>query len=336
MPLKLQSLVILLLLQSVPAGAEHVWPTPNEAFIQGKPLNAFVQPTASGKIESGLFGCVRDDGGRFHEGLDLFPVRRDARGEANDLIFSILPGRVVYVCDRPGWSNYGRYVVVRHENERIAFHSLYAHLARIEAKIKVGTVIDAGSVLGVMGRSAGGYVIPKSRAHLHFEIGLRLSDEFETWYQRQDFKTPNRHGSWNGMNLISVNPLGFFQALQQGKVSDFNAYLKALPVAARVRVFSEKSPKFIRDYPELKRVKDGKGKLIAWDIAFTDFGVPKEWTPRFQHEGLRGEAGEVSIISFAPERLKQQSCNRVLDFKGTEPSLSKQTKATLQLLFGFH
>ncbi|CAI8262503.1 MAG: Uncharacterised protein [Opitutia bacterium UBA7350] len=336
MQFKYQIFALLLLLQFVPAGADHVWPTPNEAFIQGESVDAFVQPTVSGKVESGLFGCVRNGGQKFHEGLDLFPVRRDAHGEANDQIFSIRPGRVVYICDRPSWSNYGRYVVVQHKNETTAFHSLYAHIAKIDPRIQVGVSVDAGTVLGVMGRSASGYVIPKSRAHLHFEIGLRLSHDFEAWYQRHDFRSPNRHGSWNGMNLVSVDPLGFYKALRQKEVTDFNGYLKALPVAARVRVFSNKIPQFIRDNPELNKAKDSTGKIVAWDIAFTDFGVPKEWTPRFQYEGLSGEIGEVSIISYALERLKKQTCHRVVNLEGSKPTLSKHTKTTLQLLFGFH
>ena len=112
MRFKLCYVVLLLPLQSALLLAELVWPTPNQAFLKGEPIEAFVQPTASGEIKSGLFGCVREGGRRFHEGLDLFPIERDARGEAKDLIFSVLPGRVVYVNDRPGWSSYGRYVVV--------------------------------------------------------------------------------------------------------------------------------------------------------------------------------------------------------------------------------
>ncbi len=335
MRLKLCYVFFLVPLQSALLLAELVWPTPNQAFLKGEPIEAFVQATASGKIESGLFGCVREGGRRFHEGLDLFPIELDARGEAKDLIFSVLPGRVVHVNDRPGWSSYGRYVVVRHEGESPAFHSLYSHLASVDVGIKEGARVKAGTVLGVMGRSAGGYAIPKSRAHLHFEIGLMLSDNFESWFKRQNFKTPNRHGRWNGMNLVSVDPLGFYQAVRAGNVRDFDAYLHALPVAARLRVFFGETPAFVHNYPCLVSGKLREGKLVAWDIAFTDFGVPKSWTPRYEAEGIRGNPGEVRILSYAPDRLKRQPCQRVLDFKGEGVVLSKQTKTALELLFGF-
>ena len=64
--------------------ASLIWPTPNPAFQNGKPIEAYVQATVSGRVESGLFGCVRNGGSRFHEGLDLYPIKRDGRGEAVD------------------------------------------------------------------------------------------------------------------------------------------------------------------------------------------------------------------------------------------------------------
>ena len=155
----------------VKALATHLphWPTINTAFSEGSPLSAFIQPTASGLIESGLFGCVRNGGSRFHEGFDLYPVQRDARGEALDSILCILPGTVVHVSSIAGHSSYGRYVVIAHREESLEFYSLYAHLASIKSGIKPGVNLESGAILGVMGRSAAGYHIPKSRAHLHFE-----------------------------------------------------------------------------------------------------------------------------------------------------------------------
>ena len=51
-----------------------VWPSPNRAFLEGKLFTDFIQPTAMGTPESGLFGNVRSEGYKFHEGLDIKPV----------------------------------------------------------------------------------------------------------------------------------------------------------------------------------------------------------------------------------------------------------------------
>jgi len=47
------------------------WPTPNPAFAQGMGYSAFLQKTGPDKaFSSGAFGCVRNNGYKFHEGLD--------------------------------------------------------------------------------------------------------------------------------------------------------------------------------------------------------------------------------------------------------------------------
>lgn len=311
------------------------WPTPNTAFAAGKPIEDFVQPTASGKIESGLFGCVRNGGARFHEGLDLFPVKRNSRGEALDPVYAILPGRVVHISRVEGHSSYGHYLVVVHEQASPAFHSLYAHLASINAAIEVGSQVAAGTVLGVMGRSAAGYRIPPERAHLHVELGLKLSDDFQSWFDRQAFDSSNHHGNWNGMNLVSVDPLEFFRAMRDGSVSGFHDYLKGLPVAARIRVHTSKIPDFVRNYPALVTRSYDPRRVVAWDIAFTQYGLPMEWMPRYSEEGLGGRGGEIRVLSYNPQLIQTQSCRRVIRLGGKVPTIAPETVTSIKKLFGF-
>ena len=319
------------------AFAGLIWPTPNPAFQQGKSIKEYVQPTASGKIESGLFGCVRNDGHKFHEGLDLFPVERDRSGEALDPVFSVLTGRVVHVSATAGHSSYGRYIVVVHDQQVPAFHTLYAHMASIADGIVPGARVESGSVLGRMGRSAAGYTIPKSRAHLHFEIGFRLSDQFQRWYDRQKYSQPNRHSVWNGMNLVGIDPLDFYTKIQSGQVSDMRQYLQQVPTAARIRVFSGQVPDFVENFGALVTRPYTGQKVVAWEVAFSEFGLPKEWTPRFESEGLTGRAGDVQVIAYNRKLLEKQSCRRVLNLSNSTsaPTISRGTLVTLQKLFGF-
>ncbi|MGC6455382.1 MAG: M23 family metallopeptidase [Coraliomargaritaceae bacterium] len=312
-----------------------VWPTPNPAFQQGRGVEEFIQPTASGTLESGLFGCVRNGGSRFHEGIDLFPLRRDRSGEAADVIYSVLPGRVVHVNSVSGHSSYGRYIVVEHDRAIPAFVSLYSHLSTIAEGVKPGVRVDSGSVLGVMGRSAGGYSIPKSRAHLHFEIGFQLTNGFQEWYEQQGYEEPNRHGIWNGMNLVGIDPLAFYQAVLSGRVDTMKEHLFTLPIAARIRVFSRTTPDFINRYPSLLTRSTESGEVIAWDIAFTPFGLPLQWTPRFATEGLSGRPGDVQILAYQSRLLKAQPCQRVLNLSASGPRMTTLTQSNLKKLFGF-
>ena len=273
-------------------------------------------------------------GGRFHEGLDLYPVERTRSGEPVDAVYSVLPGRVVHVNKTSGYSSYGRYVVVEHDKETPAFHTLYAHLASVGEGIRVGARVESGTQLGVMGRSAS-YSIPRTRAHLHFEIGFRLTNQFQAWYDRQKYGSKNRHGNWNGMNLVSLDPLDFYEAIRQGKVSNVYEYLKTTPVTARIRVQTSKVPDFVKDYPALvTRSYVGK-QVVAWDIAFSQYGVPKEWTPRFADEAIGGRAGDVKVLAYSPSILTEQTCRRVLDVGGKTPTISSGTLSTIKKLFGF-
>ena len=312
-----------------------VWPTPNPAFQQGLGPEAFIQPAASGTLASGMFGCVRNGGSRFHEGIDLFPLRRDRSGEAADPVYSILPGRIVHVSAISGHSNYGRYVVVEHDGVTPTFVSLYSHLSTIAEGVMPGVRVGSGTILGVMGRSAGGYSIPKSRAHLHFEIGFYLTDGFQGWYDRQAFEDPNRHGKWNGMNLVGIDPLAFYQAMHSGRVDGMKEHLATLPVVARIRVFSRKTPDFVLRYPALVSKPAISGQVIAWDIAFTPHGLPLQWTPRFASEGLSGQPGDVQVLAYQSRLLREQSCNRVLNLTASGPKISQTTLSQLKKLFGF-
>jgi murein DD-endopeptidase MepM/ murein hydrolase activator NlpD len=313
-----------------------IWPTPNPAFQNGQPIEDYVQPTSSGRVESGLFGCVRNGGAKFHEGLDLFPVKRNARGEALDPVYAILPGRVVHISRRSGHSSYGRYLVVQHDQETLPFHSLYAHMASVDSALSVGSRVEAGTELGIMGRSAAGYTIPRSRAHLHLELGFRLTDDFQAWFDRQGFGSRNRHGVWNGMNLVSVDPLVFYKAIRGGRVANMGEFLRRLPVAARIRVHSAEVPSFVRNYPSVVTRSHVGRQIVAWDIAFTEFGVPKEWTPRFVGENLSGRPGDVRVLTYSPEILEAQTCRRVLSVGGRVPTIAPATVTLIEKLFGFH
>jgi murein DD-endopeptidase MepM/ murein hydrolase activator NlpD len=326
------SVVVLLLAASVEASL--IWPTPNPAFQNGEPIESYIQPTVSGLPESGLFGCVRNSGSRFHEGIDLYPIERNSRGEARDPVFAVLAGRVVHASGVAGHSSYGRYVVIEHDQEVPSYHTLYAHLAKIGSGIQPGARVEAGTVIGIMGRSAS-YSIPKSRAHVHFEIGFRLTDDFETWYAHQKFGNKNQHGVWNGMNLVSVDPLAFYHSIRRGEVTNLYEHLRRLPAAARIRVYSHKVPDFVVNFPSLV-TKPFQGKtVVAWDIAFTQYGVPKEWTPRFAEDNLKGQPGDVQVIAYHPMLLESQSCRRVLNITGSTPTIAAGTITIIKKLFGF-
>lgn len=322
------------------ARVEAVWPTPNPAFLQGGALEDFLQPTASGVLESALFGCVRNDGDRFHEGIDLSPTGRDRRGEATDEVKAVMGGVVAYLNRVAGHSSYGRYVVLEHMGERPAVYTLYAHLASISPALKEGEPVRMGQVLGVMGRSAGGYSIPRERAHLHFEIGLRLSDHFDAWYEAQSHRSPNRHGNHNGINLLGMDPLSFFAAVGHSgpglkSVAD---WIDRIPEAFRVQIVTPRIPDFVRRYPDRLSGALPEGHPDGWEIAFSAWGVPLRLTPMVL-SGAQAEApaeGTCRLVWYDAAVFAPFACRDalIMGTRGQQARLGRGTMQVLEILFG--
>lgn len=253
------------------------WPTPNTAFIEGKPEETYLQPTASGRLESALFGCTRNDGRRFHEGIDLKPLKRDRRGRATDPVFAIAPGEIAHINRIGGNSSYGIYVVVAHQEHGLEFYSLYAHLASVTQGLKTGETVVAGQQIGIMGNTSASIRIPHSRAHLHLEIGLRLNRHFDAWYQRQDYTEPNRQGSWNGINLQAIDPIVFYRRLiAYPKASAIEVFLSE-SVSFRVAFHFASPPDFLQRNPVFSPSRPSEIESGWYQIGFNEYGIPLEW-----------------------------------------------------------
>ncbi|WP_415907143.1 M23 family metallopeptidase [Oleiharenicola sp. Vm1] len=314
------------------ARIDLVFPTPQKAWTSGR-IEEFIQPTVSGDPESGLFGCVRSGGSQFHEGLDLKPTTRDRRGEPADPVFAAMDGVVKHVSQSPGSSNYGRYIVIEHPEQTPAVYTLYAHLARIEPGIRPGVRVQKGQTIGLMGRSAGGYAIPKERGHLHFEIGLRATDNFEAWYAMRRFGNRNEHGDFNGMNLMGIDPLDFLRAWRTGRVDSFQEYFDKLRPVVTLRVATTRVPDFIRRYPSLLR-KPINGLVAGWEVACNATGLPFAWTPLSGNEVIGMRAGEVRVVSADTALARAHRCKDLVRVRGGSYAPGGDLRTMIEQVFG--
>jgi hypothetical protein len=330
-------LLALFLAVLAPLAAQRIsisWPTPSKAWAQGKSFEAWVQPTVSGNLESGLYGSVRSNGTQFHEGIDIKPMSRDSRGEATDPIFAAMSGIVRHVNLVAGNSSYGRYIVIEHPNVKPAVYTLYSHLAKVAPDITRGRPVKEGQVIATMGRSAGGYAIPKDRAHLHFEIGLMATENFQSWFTWKKFGSPNEHGNFNGMNLIGVDPLDFLQKWRARKVDNFEEFFAGLDSAVRVRVAASRTPDFIKRYPELLRKEIPLGLLGGWEIQFSATGVPFAWTPLTPAQMGGQRAGSVQILAVDAAALRRNRGKSLAVAKGSGHVPGRDLTTALQLVLG--
>lgn len=312
---------------------DFAWPTPNPAFRDGRSLEDYVQPTVSGLVTSGLFGCVRSEGIQFHEGLDLYPIARDARGEATDRIYAVLPGVVRYVNERVGDSSYGRYLVLEHPGYTPAVYTLYAHLSAVAPELKEGDRVASGQIIATMGRSAGGYSIPKERAHLHFEFGVRVTDDFQPWYDFRKFGSPNRHGLWNGMNLMGFDPLDFFERFRSREIDNFGDYFARMKPAVKVRIATELVPDFARRYPSLLTSAVPPEGVAGWEVSFNVTGLPFSLTP-LSAVDVAGWSRDLPRIVFVDEEaVRAMRCRSLVIARRAGHVPGRDLETVLQQLF---
>lgn len=259
-----------------------VFPTENRAlFGQPEAFFQFVDRDFEGQKstpwEGGQFGFVRDPRrigksiayARFHEGLDIKPLRRDARGNPQDAVCAIADGTVAYVTAASNLSNYGRYVVVRHDWAEGPFFSLYAHLA--SAGVSAGQKVKAGTPLGVLGYTGSG--IDQRRAHVHVELNLFLSSRFDTWHGA-NFTTPNHHGTLNGLNMIGLDLQTLYLAQQKNPAVTAAGAVRSTESGYRVAVPGDADMEIVKNYPWLLDGPRPSGKPTGWEVTFSRWGLP--------------------------------------------------------------
>lgn len=295
--------------------AAHVFvlPTPNRAILTpGAEADYFV-PTPGRTWTSGTFGCVRSEGFQMHEGLDIKYTKRDIRSEPLDPIYAAADGRVAYINSNTGLSNYGKYLVLEHSIQGIPVFTTYAHLSAFAAGLSVGDRVRKGQTIATMGRSSNTrQAITKDRAHLHFEITVRLNDRYSSWHNAHMKGYRNDHGNWNGRNFIGVDPRAVFLAQEKlGSKFNFLDFLRNRTELCRVLVRDTKFS-WLRHYTPLIRrnsTVDREG-VAGYEIAFDYNGLPFLLIPRAKSE--IGEGPKVKLLSVNEREQSSKPCRKLL------------------------
>ncbi len=261
-------------------------PTANTALLKNDGPGYFqyvdrnFEGTKSSPWEGGQFGFVRDPRrvgsllayARFHEGMDVKPLERDAKGDPLDLIKAIGDGEVVYITASAGQSNYGRYIVIRHNWGYGPFYSLYAHLR--EARVTTGQKVASGETIGLMGYTGSG--INQQRAHLHVELNLMWSSTFDQWHGTS-FSTPNHHGLYNGINLVGLNLQDLYLAYHKNPNLTAAAAIRGTEATYEIAVPGTATMELAKNYPWLH---EGPVPTYAasWRVRFSRWGLPVKVT----------------------------------------------------------
>lgn len=329
------ALAAALLLPISSSALELQLPTENHHLFTGEPekFYMYVDRTFEGEVskpwEGGSFGFVRTPIRvgedvvltKFHEGIDISPVKRDKAGNPLDLVMSITGGTVVHVSDVAGRSNYGKYVVVEHPIDGDTFYSVYAHLAEITAK--PGDPVKTGSVLGRMGYTGAG--LNRTRAHLHLEMCLLMSRNFGGWHTAFSGGT-NFHGNFNGMNLAGMDIASLFLAHKKNPDLNIRDFVKASPAYFKVTVPREGT----WDFAERHRWMidgDPAAPSPSWEISFTATGLAVGIAPSPR------EVAEPLVTGVRNSRVGHGYLTRgLLTGSGNSAALTRSGKQLIALL----
>src|SRR6266853_168172 len=264
-----------------------VLPTDNDALLSGdgpafyQSVDRDYNGVKSTPWEGGQYGFVRDPkstgGGvvytRFHEGIDIRSVHRDANGEPLDEVRAIADGEVVHVSLVPGYSNYGKYIVIEHRWDGSNYYSLYGHLSSIA--VHPGDLVKRGQPVATMGYTGVG--INQERAHLHLELDFMFSRQFESWYNTFFRNDPNHNGIYNGMNLAGIDVARLYLALRKNPALTIPEFLSEEETFYKVTLPKSRHFDLPRLYPWM--VGGKRNEKSSWEVSFASSGVPLKVEP---------------------------------------------------------
>jgi len=320
-------------INSLGAQTPFAFPTANHALYEpGNELKFFAPTTPDRPWTSGAFGCVRDNGTRMHEGMDIRCLQRDRHGEPTDPVSATADGTVVYFSKKPGLSNYGNYVVIRHIIEGLEIYSLYGHLSEIRPGLTIGEAVRAGEVIGTMGRTSSNESIAKERAHVHFELNVFVNENFANWYKKNSPTERNYQGIWNGQNL---NGLDDRQILldEQREGSRFSLlnFIRSQNELCRVQVRATAFP-YLKRYAALvlRNPRAEKEGVAGYEIALNYNGVAFALMPRAESE--MKSRGKYCLLSVNEAEEAANHCRRLVVKQGGRWVLGKYGVEELEKL----
>jgi murein DD-endopeptidase MepM/ murein hydrolase activator NlpD len=259
-------------------------PTDNDALFRGDgpAFYQYVERDYKGvkstPWEGGQYGFVRDPAEtavgivytRFHEGIDIRPLHRDARGEPLDEVRAIAKGKVVHTNLVPGYSNYGRYIVIEHRWDGSNYYSLYGHLS--SAGVRPGDHVERGQQIAVMGYTGAG--LNQARAHVHLELNLMLSHHFEAWHEAFYKNDPNHNGIYNGINLAGLDIARLYLALRKKPSLNIPEFLGDEEIFYKVALPRSAHFELPRLYPWMVKRGADSETPASWEVSFARTGLP--------------------------------------------------------------
>jgi hypothetical protein len=118
-----------------------------------------------------------------------------------------------------------------------------------------------------------GVGINKERAHVHLELNLLLSHQFESWHDAVHTNDPNHNGIYNGINLAGLDVARLFLSLRTDSALTIPQFLREEDVAYKVALPRSAHFELPREYPWMIG-KSAAAGTKSWEVSFTRSGLP--------------------------------------------------------------
>lgn len=166
--------------KSTPADVNNI----NTVTIDTKTDSGWGDPVASPRIRqnraSNLFGKVRNNGTKNHQGFDYYAA-------TGTNVMSVGDGVVEWINNANG--AYGKCILIRHKRGAGNVWSFYAHLSKVHPNVKKGSVVKKGQVVAYSGTTGNANGMTGEDQHLHFEA--RTTGEMYPGIGLQKRENPN-------------------------------------------------------------------------------------------------------------------------------------------------
>jgi len=314
---------------TLPTANSHLYGDDGNAFYMYVPR--VFEGVTSRPWTGGKYGFVRTlrrtqdgvIGTKFHEGIDIKPIKRDRAGNPLDSVNAMATGTVAYVNPYAGNSNYGKYVVIKHNWDCGPIYSLYAHLAT--TTVKAGQRVTQGTKLGKMGYTGRG--LNRERAHVHLEFDIMLSSRFDIWHNK-NFGSKNHHGLHNGLNMAGLDISKLLLARQKNPTLTIPQFLSTVPVYYKVTMPRKGNLDIVKRYHWMAQ---GNHKTLtpSWEISFSQSGFPLAVSPSQRSVTI------PIVTAVIPCQSKQEYHTKgILTGSGARASLTARGKRHIALVTG--
>jgi hypothetical protein len=166
----------------------------------------------------------------------------------------------------------------------------------------------------------------RERAHLHLELNLMLSHEFEAWYNMFFRNDPNHNGIYNGMNLIGLDIAHLYSALHKNPSMTIPEFLSHEETFYKVTLPKSRHFELPKSYPWMFAT-GGRNEKSSWEVSFAQSGVP-----------LRIESSDKNVTQPELSYVKKGSANYsyltrdMVSGRGASAQLSDYGRQLMRLL----